>query len=150
MLKKTVFAVPQMDCAAEERLIRMALGGNDEVRSIHADLAERRLTVVHAGPPDAVDATLQSLNLGSRLIDTADAAPGDSVPGPSQEEEARTLKMMLIINAGMFVAEAFGAIMATRRRSWPIRWTCSLTPSCMDSPCSGLTAHARRSSKRPD
>jgi Co/Zn/Cd efflux system component len=112
MLKKTVFAVPQMDCAAEERLIRLALAGKDDVRSIQADLVARRLTVVHEGPPDVVDAALQSLNLGSRLVDTTDATVGDSAPGPSEVEEARTLKIVLAINASMFVAEAFGAALA--------------------------------------
>lgn len=34
MLKKTVFSVPQMDCAAEERLIRLALAGKDDVRFV--------------------------------------------------------------------------------------------------------------------
>ena len=29
--QKTVFAIPKMDCAAEERLIRMALTGQDAV-----------------------------------------------------------------------------------------------------------------------
>ena len=78
--QKTVFAVPKMDCAAEERLIRMALAGQDAVKLIHADLAARRLTVVHEGPPGAVDAALQSLNLGSRLVDTTDATAADSAP----------------------------------------------------------------------
>lgn len=112
MLKKTIFAVPQMDCAAEERLVRMALAGKDDVRSIHADLTARRLTVVHDGPPDVVDVALQSLNLGSQLLATTDAKAGDSTPGPSQEDEARTLKFVLVINAGMFVGEAFGAVLA--------------------------------------
>lgn len=110
--QKTVFAIPKMDCAAEERLIRMALTGQNGVRSIHADLAARRLTVVHEGSPDVVDATLQSLNLGSRLLDTVDASEGDSAPGPSRQEEARTLTIVLAINAGMFIAEAIGALMA--------------------------------------
>jgi hypothetical protein len=112
MLKKTVFAVPQMDCAAEERLIRLALFGKDDVRAIHADLAVGRLTVVHDGPPDDVDAALRSLNLGSRLVNTTDATAGDSAPGPSHEEETRTLKVVLAINASMFVGEAFGAVLA--------------------------------------
>ena len=93
--QKTVFAIPKMDCAAEERLIRMALAGQDAVQSVHADLASRRLTVVHDGPPDVVDAALQSLNLGSRLVDTTDATAADSAPGPSQQDEARTLKIVL-------------------------------------------------------
>ena len=110
--QKTVFAIPKMDCAAEERLIRMALAGQDAVQSVHADLASRRLTVVHDGPPDVVDAALQSLNLGSRLVDTTDATAADSAPGPSRQDEARTLKIVLAINAGMFFGEAVGAVLA--------------------------------------
>lgn len=110
--QKTVFAIPKMDCAAEERLIRMALAGQNDVRSIHADLAARRLTVVHEGPPEVVDGALRSLNLGSRLLDTADASEADSAPGPSPQEEARALTIVLAINAGMFFIEAFGALMA--------------------------------------
>jgi cation transport ATPase len=110
--QKTVFAIPKMDCAAEERLIRMALAGQDAVQSVHADLATRRLRVVHEEPPGAVDAVLQSLNLGSRLIDTVDASEIDLAAGPTQQEEARTLTIVLVINAGMFVGEAIGAFLA--------------------------------------
>lgn len=110
--QKTVFAIPKMDCAAEERLIRMALAGQDAVQSVHADLAARRLTVVHEGAPDAVDATLRSLNLGSRLIETVDAPDTDVATGPTQKEEARTLTIVLAINAGMFLGEAVGAVLA--------------------------------------
>jgi len=110
--QKTVFAIPKMDCTAEEQLVRMALAGQDDVRSIQADLPARRLTVVHEGPADVVDAALQSLNLGSRLVDTADASGIDSAPQPSQEQEALTLKIVLAINAGMFFGEAVGAVLA--------------------------------------
>ena len=110
--QKSVFAIPKMDCAAEERLIRMALGGQDDVRAIHADLAARRLTVVHEKPPDVVDAVLRSLNLGSRLLNTTDASEADSAPGPSPQEEASTLKIVLAINAGMFIGEMVGAVLA--------------------------------------
>ncbi|HEY6616525.1 MAG TPA: cation transporter [Vicinamibacterales bacterium] len=109
---KTVFAIPKMDCAAEERLIRVALAGQDAVKSIHADLAARQLTVIHEGSPDAVDSAVQSLNLGSRLVDTVEAAESDSMPAPSQAEEARALTIVLAINGGMFVVEALGALMA--------------------------------------
>ena len=112
VVKKSVFAIPKMDCAAEERLVRLALAGQDDVRSIEADLAARRLTVVHEGPPGVVDAALRSLNLGSRLVDTTDASLIDLTPGPSQEEEARTLTIVLAINAGMFIGEASGALLA--------------------------------------
>ena len=110
--QKTVFAIPKMDCAAEERLIRMALAGQDAVKLIHADLAARRLTVVHEGAPSPVDAALRSLHLGSRLIETVDAPETDLAAGLTQQEEARTLKIVLAINAGMFLGEAVGAVLA--------------------------------------
>lgn len=68
--------------------------------------------MVHDGPPDVVDAALHSLNLGSQLLTTTDAYGGDSTLGTSLEGEARTLTVVLAINAGMFVGEAIGAVLA--------------------------------------
>ena len=45
-MQKTTFEVPKMDCAAEERLVRMALARRRDVRNIDADLPARQLTVV--------------------------------------------------------------------------------------------------------
>jgi len=38
-MNRTRFAIPKMDCAAEERLVRMAMGGDPSVHRIDADLA---------------------------------------------------------------------------------------------------------------
>ena len=111
-MKKTTFRVPKMDCAAEERLVRMALEGRPEVQRVDVDLSARELTVVHEGDPSTVDVILKPLNLGSEQIGTAEASELDEVPGPSSEQEARTLKIVLAINASMFVGEATGAILA--------------------------------------
>lgn len=111
-MKKAVFAVPQMDCAAEERLVRMALAGQTEVHLVNVDLGTRRVTVLHEGPAGAVDEALKSLNLGARLVEQADATDHDLTPRPSPREEARTLTAVLAINATMFVGEAVGAVWA--------------------------------------
>ena len=111
-MQKTTFEVPKMDCAAEERLVRMALAGRRDVRNIDADLSARQLTVVHEGNPDDVAAALQSLNLGAHLIQTTGASDLDEVPRPTTADEARTLKSVLAINAAMFAGEAAGALLA--------------------------------------
>lgn len=101
-----------MDCAAEERLVRMALAGQTEVRLVEVDLGTRRVTVLHEGPSGAVDEALKSLSLGSRLVEQADATDDDLAPRPSPRDQARTLTAVLAINATMFVGEAVGAIWA--------------------------------------
>ena len=111
-MQKTTFEVPKMDCAAEERLVRMALEGRPDIRNINADLAARQLTVVHEGQPDDVAAALAPLNLGARVLETTEASELEEVPTPTRADEARTLKIVLAINATMFVGEIIGAILA--------------------------------------
>lgn len=45
----SVYAVPKMDCPSEERMIRLALSGFEEIRALSFDLSNRRLKVVHDG-----------------------------------------------------------------------------------------------------
>lgn len=111
-MNKTIFRVPKMDCAAEERLVRMALEGRPGIRRVDVDLSVRQVSVVHESEPSEVDAVLRGLNLGSERRGTVEASELDELPPPSSTEEARTLKIALAINAGMFGAEAAGAILA--------------------------------------
>jgi Co/Zn/Cd efflux system component len=111
-MQKTTFSVPKMDCAAEERLVRMALEGNPSVRKIDADLGARRVMVVHDGEPADLASVLVSLNLGARLMETLAASEVDGLPTPQRADEARTLQIVLAINAAMFAGEAVGATVA--------------------------------------
>src|SRR5581483_2998084 len=97
-MQKTTFAIPKMDCVAEEQMVRSALAGHGGIANVVADLAAREVTVVHAGDPAAITAILTGLNLGARAIATA--------------EEARTLTLVLAINAAMFLAEVIAALLA--------------------------------------
>lgn len=38
----SVYAVPKMDCPSEERMIRLALNGFEEIRALSFDLSNRR------------------------------------------------------------------------------------------------------------
>lgn len=103
--QETIFAVPKMDCPSEERLIRGALDGVAGVRGIACDLGGRVVRVLHEGEPSEIEARLVPLGLGASLVRTAEAA-ADAIPAPlDPAREARTLKILLAINAAMFAVE---------------------------------------------
>ena len=103
--RRTLLAVPRMDCPSEERLIRMALDGLPGIVDLRFDLGQRRLTVLHTGDPAPLVATLEPLGLGARLESSEVAGPGDLPAGPRQASEAGVLRALLAINAVMFVVE---------------------------------------------
>lgn len=111
-MKKTTLSIPKMDCAAEERLVRMALEGRAGVLRLDADSGARQLRVIHEGEPEQIAALVRPLNLGGEIIDTTEVSELDEVAPPSGAEEARTLKIALAINAGMFAGELIGALLA--------------------------------------
>ena len=106
-LQRSVFRVPRMDCPAEESLVQTALDGADGVRRLEFDLPGRSLTVWHSGEARQVEQILDRLQLGARLDRSEDA--GETPPHASvlagDAGEARTLRAVLAINAGMFVVE---------------------------------------------
>jgi Co/Zn/Cd efflux system component len=104
-MKETVFAVPKMDCPSEEQMIRSALDGMAGVHGVECDLPGRKVRVVHDGEPSEVEARLVPLGLGASLVSSGDAT-ADAIPTPLDPvREARTLKLLLAINAAMFVIE---------------------------------------------
>ncbi len=85
-------------------MIRLALDEIDDVKSVACDLAGRTIRVVHAGDPAPITARLGALGLGAELLDTSDA-PLVEPEAPDPRREALTLKLVLAINAVMFVGE---------------------------------------------
>lgn len=111
---RTRFAVPKMDCPSEENLIRMALADTPGMGPLTFDLKARELTVVHSGTPDAVLDKLVPLKLGTQLLETSTEAE-TFVPAPDvngDAAEAKTLKLLLAINGGMFVFEMLVGLFA--------------------------------------
>jgi len=106
-VNRSTFRVPKMDCAAEEQLVRMALDGMEEVRGLSFDLPARTLCVWHEGEAHLVTRKLDALALGAALSETEEAQspPPEAGTAADDAKEARTLWILLAINAVMFVVE---------------------------------------------
>lgn len=110
--RRSVYAVPKMDCPSEERLIRMSLEGVEGVAALEFDLGARRLSVLHQGDPGPISARLEPLGLGARLVESAAVeTPAEGAPG-REAAEASTLRLALAINAAMFAVEIVAGWMA--------------------------------------
>jgi Co/Zn/Cd efflux system component len=103
-MKETSFHVPKMDCASEERLIRMAVESAEFVEGLRFDLDARRVAVTHSGEATAVLELLEPLGLGAVAEATTEATgtPGAAVDPAA---ERRVLQLLLAINGIMFVGE---------------------------------------------
>jgi len=110
-MNKTRFSVPKMDCGAEEQLVRMTIDGQPGVHRIDSDLRARELVITHEGNPRDIAGLLAPLNLGAEIMVT-ESSELDATQSLDKEDEARTLKIVLAINAGMFVGELIGAFLA--------------------------------------
>lgn len=108
-MQKTLLSVPKMDCPSEEKLIRMALNGNDDVKSLSFDLAKREMTVLHEGDPSPILALMEPLKFGARVVTTEavseSAGKSEDLDASGAPGEARVLKILLAINAIMFFVE---------------------------------------------
>ena len=70
----SLFAIPGMDCPAEERLIRLALQDTPGLAGLEFDLGRRELRVMHTGPLALVAQPLGQLGLGARLVSSGPEA----------------------------------------------------------------------------
>jgi len=106
-MDKSLFHITQMDCAAEENLVRMKLDDVKAIRRLDFDLAARRLTVYHEGKLDTIEKTIHELNLNSRLLKTEQT--NEDVDDSSVQKGL--LWTVLLINFSFFVIEVlFGFI----------------------------------------
>ena len=109
-MNRTPYHVEKMDCAAEERLVRMALDGVEGVGRLAFDLPARRLVVYHDGDGAPVTAALQSLGLGARR-DGETGPVGDGAAPPPADERG-PLWIALATNAAFFVGELTAGLLS--------------------------------------
>lgn len=110
-MKKSTFNVPKMDCPSEEKLIRMAFLGQDDVKNLEFDLKGRKLSIFHTNSAEDLLSKLEPLNFGARLENSKEIElDSDDVLQIAKDieanpDEAKVLKQLLAINAIMFVIE---------------------------------------------
>lgn len=100
---RSTFRVGDMDCPAEESLVRMALDGYAE--ALEFDLMARTVSVWHRLPVDDIEARIARLGMGAERLHSgpANAMPAAVATDPGAER--RALRWLLAINAAMFVIE---------------------------------------------
>ncbi|MBL8049594.1 MAG: cation transporter [Anaerolineales bacterium] len=107
-MDKSLFEITEMDCAAEENLVRLKLDDVKAVRKLDFDLSARRLTIYHEGKLDAIEKTIDELNLNSRLLKTELT---DEIVVDDSSIQKNLLWTVLLINFSFFVIEVlFGFI----------------------------------------
>ena len=110
----SAFKVPKMDCPSEERMIRMALESSDAVLALDFDLPQRALRITHHGDAAPLLARLIPLGFGAELVETKPAGVVE-IRTQSQaeaERESKTLRVLLAINAVMFLVEIIAGALA--------------------------------------
>lgn len=112
-MRKTTFAVPKMDCPSEERLIRMALAPVEAVVRIDVDLSLRKVNVTYVGELTQINDRIVDLGLGATSENTVAVDAQDvETQEETAPEESRVLKILLAINATMFLAELIIGVVA--------------------------------------
>ncbi len=111
----SIFAIPNMDCPSEEGMIRMALNGLSGIKRLSFDLGNRRLEILHDGDVEPIAERLATLGLGASLQQSvaSEARAGTAGnPAASAAQESGTLRLLLAINALMFVVEMTAGVIA--------------------------------------
>lgn len=103
-MHKSQFHIAAMDCPSEEQLIRQALGSASAIERIDFDIPARLVTIWHREEPGPVLSCLEGLDLGTRLKSTTEVPDAEAQEG-KEEDQSNVLRLLLAINATMFVVE---------------------------------------------
>ncbi|WP_020654123.1 heavy metal translocating P-type ATPase [Massilia niastensis] len=109
----SVFRIENMDCPTEEALIRTRLANLPQVTQLGFNLVQRRLSVTHTGPADAIQDALQSI--GMHAVPVAAAAGAPAPPAGRQWKQAR-----LVLGLGAAVGTEILAWTSGSEHAWPV------------------------------
>ncbi|WKY43279.1 cation transporter [Eubacteriaceae bacterium ES2] len=101
---KTEFHIKEMDCQAEEQLIRMKLADFSSIKKLNFEIENRKLTIIHAADISEIENAIDSLHLGSSLIETIEISNEDFSEN-TDAVDAKLLWIVLGINFSFFVIE---------------------------------------------
>jgi Co/Zn/Cd efflux system component len=101
--KKITFLIKDMDCPAEEQMIRMKLEPSFGVLQLEFNLSQRTLEVYHQGNSTEIAAMLNSLDLGTEMISSTDV--DEPVETGKVQIQRTVLWWVLGINFSFFLVE---------------------------------------------
>lgn len=112
-IKRSAFKVPKMDCPSEEKLIRMALSSQSGITHLKFDLPGRMFTAFHETDENEILKKIEPLNFEAVHIETQELSEVEenllqlekAKSEGKEHAEAKVLKILLAINAVMFVFE---------------------------------------------
>ena len=116
-MKESTFEIPKMDCPSEERMLRLALENIHEVKKLSFDLGSRKLSLFHQGEPATILSAIEPLVLGARLshsreLSEEEATIAATITAQNDQAELSVLKIVLFINAAMFIIELIAGLIA--------------------------------------
>lgn len=99
-----------MDCPSEENLVRTAFASFDETILFEFDIPNRKVRIYHPDISEKVEQVMKSVGLGSILVsiepvDQNTVQNALEATTANEMREAQVLRLLLIINAVMFVFE---------------------------------------------
>lgn len=108
-MKKTKFEVTKMDCPSEERMVRMALESESDIKRLDFNLRAHEVTVIHETTAEHILSLLDPLGYGAKISDSGDLNETDenssALPKSSVVSESKVLKQLMAINGFMFLSE---------------------------------------------
>jgi len=102
-MQKTTFTIQKMDCASEERLIRLKLEDFKNISSLQFDIPNRRLDVYHTGDYKTIFNEINKLQLGTLFVGSS--ATDQPSPTGKDKNERKLLLQVLSINFFFFLLE---------------------------------------------
>lgn len=109
-MESMTFKVPQMDCGAEEQLVRMKLADQQDVKHLAFDLPGRTVVVTHTGNSTEIERLMRELNLGASLV--KQERVNRIQPDTTNERQRQLLIVVLLINFALFALELGTGVLA--------------------------------------
>jgi len=109
-IESMTFKVPQMDCGAEEQLVRMKMSDQQDVKHLAFDLPGRTVIVTHTGNSAEIERLMRELNLGASLV--KQERVHKIQPDTTNEQQRKLLIIVLLINFAGFVLELTTGLIA--------------------------------------
>lgn len=109
-IQKSTFSILKMDCPSEEQIIRMELSDLEAVQGLEFDIQNRSLTVYHTGDHTDILNRLDSLDFGTKFIDSV---VSHGLIAEDHHSQRRLLWSVLSINLAFFVLEILAGFLSS-------------------------------------